>query len=102
MCMRRVSTEPRFNWSTPTLVSCAPVTRILGFIPSPETGILHIGPIPLHAYGLCLAIGVLVAARIAEKRWVARGGKEGTIGEIGVIVVAAGVIGARVYHLFTG
>ena len=33
-----------------------------GFIPSPAKGILHIGPIPLHAYGLCLAIGVLVAA----------------------------------------
>ena len=76
--------------------------RALGFIPSPAKGILHLGPIPLHAYGLCLAIGVLAAATIAERRWEARGGKPGTIGEIGVVVVVSGVLGARVYHLFTG
>jgi prolipoprotein diacylglyceryl transferase len=76
--------------------------HVLGFIPSPSKGILHIGPIPLHAYGLCLALGVLVAASVAERRWVARGGRPGTIGEIGVVVVVSGVIGARVYHLFTG
>ena len=79
-----------------------PVTTILGFIPSPSKGILHLGPLPLHAYGLCLALGVLVAVGIAERRWEARGGRAGTIGEIGVIVVVSGVIGARVYHLFTG
>jgi prolipoprotein diacylglyceryl transferase len=78
------------------------VTTISGFIPSPSKGILHLGPLPLHAYGLCLALGVLVASWIAERRWEVRGGKPGTIGEIGVIVVISGVIGARVYHLFTG
>jgi prolipoprotein diacylglyceryl transferase len=76
--------------------------HVLGFIPSPSKGILHIGPVPLHAYGLCLALGVLVAAAVSERRWVARGGKPGTIGEIGVVVVVSGVLGARVYHLFTG
>src|SRR5258708_13953913 len=75
---------------------------VLGFIARPWKGILHIGPVPLHAYGLCLALGVLVAATVAERRWVARGGRPGTIGEIGVVVVVSGVIGARVYHLFTG
>jgi prolipoprotein diacylglyceryl transferase len=76
--------------------------RLLGFIPSPSNGILHIGPIPLHAYGLCLAIGVLVAATVAERRWEAKGGRPGVIGEMGVVVVVSGVVGARVYHLFTG
>jgi prolipoprotein diacylglyceryl transferase len=75
---------------------------LLGFIPSPSKGILHLGPIPLHAYGLCLAVGVLAAAYVAERRWEARGGKPGTIGEIGLVVVVSGVVGARVYHLFTG
>jgi prolipoprotein diacylglyceryl transferase len=75
---------------------------VLAFIPSPSKGILHLGPIPLHAYGLCLAIGVLVAATVAERRWEAKGGRPGVIGEIGVAVVVSGVIGARVYHLFTG
>jgi prolipoprotein diacylglyceryl transferase len=80
----------------------ATAMRLLAYIPSPSKGILHLGPIPLHAYGLCLAIGVLVAATVAEKRWEAKGGQPGVIGEIGVGVVVAGVIGARVYHLFTG
>jgi prolipoprotein diacylglyceryl transferase len=75
---------------------------MLAFIPSPSHGIVHIGPLPLHAYGLCLAIGVLVAATVAERRWEAKGGRPGVIGEIGVAVVVSGVIGARVYHLFTG
>src|SRR5437870_4349457 len=75
---------------------------VLGFIPSPSKGILHVGPVPLHAYGLCLAFGVLAAATVAERRWKSRGGRPGTIGEIGVAVVVSGVVGARVYHLFTG
>ena len=45
----------------------------VAFIPSPKDGIVHIGPVPLHAYGLILAIGVLVATKVAETRWV-RGG----------------------------
>ena len=32
---------------------------MLGYIPSPAHGIVHIGPLQLHAYGLMLAIGVL-------------------------------------------
>jgi prolipoprotein diacylglyceryl transferase len=71
-------------------------------IPSPAHGIFHLGPLPLHAYGLMLAIGVVVAARLAEPRATARGFEPGLIGDIAVKVVIGGVIGARVYHLFTG
>ena len=70
------------------------------FIPSPARGILHIGPIQLHAYGLMLAIGVLVAAKIANVRWRRSGHNPRVIAEIAVPVVVGGVIGARVYHLF--
>ena len=74
----------------------------VAFIPSPKHGIVHIGPLPLHAYGLMLAIGVLVAARVAEKRWIRTGRDPKEFSAIVVPVVIAGVIGARVYHLFTG
>src|SRR5215471_10755288 len=53
-------------------------------------------------YGLMLAIGVLVAAWIAEKRWAAAGHDPREIGQIAVPVIIGGVVGARVYHLFTG
>jgi phosphatidylglycerol---prolipoprotein diacylglyceryl transferase len=72
------------------------------FIPSPAHGNLDLGPIQLHAYGLMLAIGVLVAAKIASVRWRHSGHDPKEIAEIAVPVVIAGVIGARVYHLFTG
>jgi prolipoprotein diacylglyceryl transferase len=75
---------------------------LVASIPSPSSGIIHLGPIPLHAYGLMLAIGVLVAARLAEPRAVARGFAPGLIAQIGTWVVVGGVVGARVYHLFTG
>ncbi len=75
---------------------------MLGYIPSPSHGIVHIGPLQLHAYGLMLAIGVLVAAKIADVRWQRTSNNPKVIAEIAVPVVVAGVIGARVYHLFTG
>jgi len=71
-------------------------------IPSPQHGIVRIGPIPLHAYGLMLAIGVLVATRVAEKRWARMGNDPKDFSGVVIPVVIAGVIGARVYHLFTG
>jgi prolipoprotein diacylglyceryl transferase len=74
----------------------------VAFIPSPKHGIVHIGPLPLHAYGLMLAIGVLVATRVAERRWTRTGRDAGEFGAIVVPVVIAGVVGARIYHLFTG
>ena len=74
----------------------------LAYIPSPEHGIYYVGPLPLHMYGLMLAIGVLVAAWVAEKRWEAAGHDPKEIGQIAVPVIIGGVVGARVYHLFTG
>ena len=76
---------------------------MLGFIPSPEHGIVHIGPLPLHAYGLMLAIGVLVAAKIADVRWRRTGQRpEGHRRDRGPGRDRRASIGARVYHLFTG
>ncbi len=74
----------------------------LAYIPSPEHGVVHIGPLQLHAYGLMLALGVLAAAQVAEWRWIKRGHEGKVIYNIAIPVVIGGVIGARIYHLFTG
>jgi prolipoprotein diacylglyceryl transferase len=73
----------------------------LASIPSPSSGIVDVGPIPVHAYGLLLAIGVLVAARIAEVRWVRRGYDAKAFSDMAVWIVIAGVVGARVYHVIS-
>src|SRR6266511_1716974 len=75
---------------------------MLASIPSPSNGTIDLGPLPLHAYGLLLAIGVIVATRIAETRWVRRGYSRDDFASLVVWVVIGGVVGARVYHLFTG
>jgi prolipoprotein diacylglyceryl transferase len=49
-----------------------------------------------------LALGVLVALRIAERRYARAGHDPAELARIALWVVVAGVVGARVYHLFTG
>jgi prolipoprotein diacylglyceryl transferase len=74
---------------------------VLASIPSPDSGVIDVGPVPLHAYGLLLAIGVLVAAWIAERRWVARGFDAKTFNDMAVWIVVGGIVGARVYHVIS-
>jgi prolipoprotein diacylglyceryl transferase len=49
-----------------------------------------------------LAIGVIVALRIAERRYARAGHDPRELSNIAVWVVVCGVVGARAYHLFTG
>jgi prolipoprotein diacylglyceryl transferase len=95
----RTSRPAGLGWLS---VRSAVVIMLMGFIPSPHDGIVHVGPLPLHAYGLMLALGVLAALKIAERRWAARLHDPREIGAIAVPVVVGGMVGARVYHLFTG
>lgn len=61
----------------------------------------YLGPVPLHAYGLCLALGVVAAVWVAERRWTKRGHDPKDVANIALWVVIAGVIGARLYHVVT-
>ena len=54
-----------------------------------------------RAYGLCIALGVVVAARFAGRRWAARGGKPDDLTAVLTWAVPAGVAGARLYHVAT-
>ena len=74
----------------------------LAFIPSPSFNGFSLGPLRVNLYGLCIAVGIFLAYWIARRRWEARGYDGNDISEIVIWVVAAGVVGARVYHLFTG
>ncbi|PPS78923.1 prolipoprotein diacylglyceryl transferase [Streptomyces sp. MH60] len=73
----------------------------LAFIPSPSRGVLHLGPIPLRGYAFCIIIGVFVAVWLGNKRWIARGGRPGTVADIAVWAVPFGLIGGRLYHVIT-
>ncbi|MFL4903516.1 prolipoprotein diacylglyceryl transferase [Streptomyces sp. MMS24-I2-30] len=73
----------------------------LSYIPSPSRGVLHLGPIPLRGYAFCIIIGVFVAVWLGNRRWVARGGRSGTVADIAVWAVPFGLVGGRLYHVIT-
>ncbi|RSO42876.1 prolipoprotein diacylglyceryl transferase [Streptomyces sp. WAC 06725] len=73
----------------------------LAFIPSPSTGVVHLGPIPLRGYAFCIIIGVFVGVWLGNKRWIQRGGRSGTVADIAVWAVPFGLVGGRLYHVIT-
>ena len=72
---------------------------MLAYLPSPSTGVLHLGPIPLRAYAFCIIAGVLVACWLGDRRWVARGGVKGTVWDIAGVAVPGGIVCARISHV---
>ena len=73
----------------------------LAYIPSPSRGEWFLGPIPIRGYAFAIILGVIAAIWIAERRWVARGGRPGTAGDIALWAVPFGLIGGRLYHVLT-
>lgn len=39
----------------------AAVTAVLAFLPSPSTGVYHLGPFTLHMYGVMLLLAIAAA-----------------------------------------
>jgi prolipoprotein diacylglyceryl transferase len=74
---------------------------LLASIPSPSSGTLDVGPFTIHMYGLTLLAAIAVATYVAGRRWVAQGGDWDLIFRCAVWGVAAGIVGARLYHVVT-
>lgn len=70
-------------------------------IPSPSWSGFSIGPLTIHAYALCILAGILLALWLTSRRWRARGGHEDDLWNIAIITVPAGIIGGRLYHIFS-
>jgi prolipoprotein diacylglyceryl transferase len=70
-------------------------------IPSPSSGVLHLGPVSLRAYALFIIAGIVVAVVVGERRMRARGGPEGFVTDVATWAVPLGLVGARIYHVAT-
>lgn len=78
------------------------LSALVASIPSPSSGSIELGPLRLNAYGLMIALGVVVAVRIAGRRAESRGvGNVEDLSSIAMWAVPAGVIGGRLYHVIT-
>ena len=69
--------------------------------PLAELGQLDLGPLTIHMYGLTLLVAIALCTWVTGRRWVARGGDWDLIFRCAVWGVAAGIVGARLYHLAT-
>jgi prolipoprotein diacylglyceryl transferase len=70
-------------------------------IPSPSQGVIHLGPVPVRAYALCIIAGIVVAVLVGERRLQAKGVRRGAVADIATWAVPFGLVGARLYHLAT-
>lgn len=70
-------------------------------IPSPSTGVIYLGPLPLRAYSLFIILGIFIAIWLGNKRWIAKGGKPGQVSDVAIFAVPFGIIGGRIYHVAT-
>ncbi|MEU8324237.1 prolipoprotein diacylglyceryl transferase [Nonomuraea sp. NPDC048881] len=71
----------------------------LASIPSPSQGVWYLGFVPIRAYALCFIVAIGFGIWLSERRWRARGGERGTIGDIAMPAVIFGLVGGRLYHV---
>jgi prolipoprotein diacylglyceryl transferase len=71
------------------------------FIPTPSSSTLELGFFTFHFYALSILLGIIVAVWITKKRYKALGGDPNDITDLALVVVPAGIIGGRIYHVIT-
>jgi prolipoprotein diacylglyceryl transferase len=74
-------------------------------IPSPDWSGFDIplpwGTLRIHAYALCILAGIVVGLWLTSARWAKRGAPEGSVWDIVVWAIPFGIIGGRLYHVFS-
>ena len=74
---------------------------ILASIPSPSSGVVDIGPLHIHMYGLMLLVAIAACVGLTGIRWTRLGGDWDLVLRVAVWGVAFGIVGARIYHDIT-
>ena len=70
-------------------------------IPSPGSGVVDLGPVSFHMYGVTLLVAIAACVVLTGIRWTRRGGDWDLVLRTAVWGVAAGIVGARLYHVVT-
>jgi prolipoprotein diacylglyceryl transferase len=74
-------------------------------IPSPDWSGFDVplpwGTLRIHAYALCILAGIVVGLWLTSVRWAKRGAPEGSVWDIVVWAIPFGIIGGRLYHVFS-
>ncbi|MDI3213572.1 prolipoprotein diacylglyceryl transferase [Arthrobacter sp. AL12] len=72
-------------------------------IPSPDWSGFDIplpwGSLRIHAYALCILLGIIAGLWLTSVRWTKRGAPEGSVWDIAIWAIPFGIIGGRLYHV---
>ena len=74
---------------------------LVAALPSPETSVWWLGPLPVRAYAVCILLGIAAAIWITARRMLARGGTGEEIYDVAVWAIVLGIIGGRLYHVIS-
>ena len=74
---------------------------MISSIPSPEISYIDLGPLRLHFYALFILTGIILAVILSDHRLHKRGAERGTILDIALWAVPFGILGGRLFHVFT-
>ena len=66
---------------------------LLPYIPSPSSGVVHLGPLTIHLYGLTLLVAILACVWLTTVRWKKAGGDADLVVRVTVWGVAAVSLG---------
>ncbi|MCU1569853.1 MAG: prolipoprotein diacylglyceryl transferase [Naasia sp.] len=69
--------------------------------PPPEWSSFTLGIFTIHTYALCILLGIVVALLLTSRRMTRRGAEPGVVVDIVLWAVPLGIVGARLYHVFT-
>ncbi len=78
-----------------------PMAAVTASIPSPHSGVVQLGPLTIHMYGLMLLLAIVACIVLTVVRRGRRPGDVDLILRVAVWGVAAGIVGARAYHVIT-
>jgi prolipoprotein diacylglyceryl transferase len=71
------------------------------FIPTPSSSTLELGFFTFHFYALAILLGIFAAIWVTKRRYKALGGDPNDITDLAFVVVPAGIIGGRIYHVIS-
>lgn len=69
--------------------------------PSPSISSFQLGPFTIHFYALCILLGIFGAYIIGARRFKSRGGDAGALLDVIIWAVPLGIVGGRLFHVFT-
>lgn len=70
-------------------------------IPSPSQSQWSLFGLPIRAYGLIIVTGIIIAAILTNRRYTRMGAPKDTTFDVVMWSVPIGIVGARLYHVFT-